>query len=154
MSPCERRQTPESGGPGRRRVISEQREIELPRGVEAPRLARRALGRWYAESLQREDLDTGELVVSELVTNAVVHGAGQIRLTVDLDEDRLRVEVTDEGSGFEHAVRGIPFHEVRGRGLAIVDAAASRWGIHEGTTHVWAEVERAGPRLGADKGQP
>jgi anti-sigma regulatory factor (Ser/Thr protein kinase) len=104
--------------------------------------------------LQREDLDTGELVVSELVTNAVVHGAGQIRLTVDLDEDRLRVEVTDEGSGFEHAVRGIPFHEVRGRGLAIVDAAASRWGIHEGTTHVWAEVERAGPRLGADKGQP
>ena len=33
----------------------------------------------------------------------------------------------------------------------IVEAEASRWGVHEGTTHVWFEVERPGPRLGPDQ---
>jgi hypothetical protein len=38
---------------------------------------------------------------------------------------------------------------VGGWGLSIVDALASRWGVHEGTTHVWFELERPGPRLGS-----
>ena len=92
-----------------------------------------------------------KLLASELVTNAVVHGDGAIRLRSDLDEDRILVEVLDEGSGFEHNVREVPFHELRGRGLGIVEAASSRWGIHEGPTHVWFELERAGPRLGVEK---
>jgi hypothetical protein len=33
----------------------------------------------------------------------------------------------------------------------IVDAESSRWGIHEGTTHVWFELERPGPRLAAEE---
>jgi hypothetical protein len=48
-------------------------------------------------------------------------------------------------------LREVPFHQLHSRGLALVDAVSSRWGIHEGTTHVWAEVERTGPRLGASK---
>jgi anti-sigma regulatory factor (Ser/Thr protein kinase) len=96
--------------------------------------------------MQSDELDAGKLVVSELVTNAVVHGVGRIRFLADLDEDRLFVEVIDEGAGFDHLMRDVPFDEQGGRGLTIVDAAASRWGIHEGTTHVWAEIER--PRSG------
>jgi hypothetical protein len=60
------------------------------------------------------------------------------------------VEVIDEGSGFERVVRQQTFEDLHGRGLMIVDAAASRWGLHEGMTHVWFEIERTGPRLRPD----
>jgi anti-sigma regulatory factor (Ser/Thr protein kinase) len=126
-------------------------EIELPRGGQAPGLARRALEAWCGDLLGDDELHAGKLVASELVTNAVLHGVGQIRFAADVDDDRLLIDVIDCGSGFEREVREVPFDELRGRGLAIVEAASSRWGIHEGTTHVWAELERAGPRVGAEK---
>lgn len=87
-------------------------------------------------------------MTSELVTNAVVHGRGEIILRAELNEDRLLVEVIDQGRGFERTVRQHEFESVGGHGLGIVDTVASRSGIHEGTTHVWFELERAGPRLG------
>jgi anti-sigma regulatory factor (Ser/Thr protein kinase) len=128
-----------------------QHEVELPRGPRAPTLARRSITEWYGSDLDRDQLHRAKLLVSELVTNAVVHGTGRIRMCADLDEDRILVEVFDEGSSFEHEVRDVPFDDLRGRGLAIVDSASSRWGIHEGTTHVWFEIELAGPRLGVER---
>lgn len=116
----------------------------------APAQARQLLTEWVGDELEPEELDSAKLICSELVTNAVLHGEGSIALEVDLDENRLMIEVIDEGRGFEHEVREVPFEEVSGRGLTIVDAVANRWGIHEGTTHVWAELERPGPRLGED----
>jgi anti-sigma regulatory factor (Ser/Thr protein kinase) len=77
-----------------------------------------------------------------------VHGRGRIVLRAELDADRLLVEVIDQGHGFERTVRQRDFEGVGGHGLGIVDVLASRWGIHEGTTHVWFELERPGPRLG------
>jgi hypothetical protein len=71
-------------------------------------------------------------------------------LRTSLTEDRLLVEVIDEGSGFEYELRRMDFSDLHGRGLSIVEAESSRWGIHEGTTHVWFELERAGPRLGEE----
>ena len=85
------------------------------------------------------------------MSNAVTHGVGRIRFRAHSDDDRILIEVLDEGSGFEYHASNVPFDELRGRGLEIVDAASSRWGIHEGTTHVWAEIEREGPRLGEHK---
>jgi anti-sigma regulatory factor (Ser/Thr protein kinase) len=117
----------------------------LPRGLEAPAQARRVLAAWAGDALQPEVLDRARLVLSELVNNAVLHGSGGIALQLGLDDDRLLIEVIDEGQGFEHEVRKIPFEDLSGRGLSIVDAEASRWGIHEGTTHVWAELDRTGP---------
>jgi anti-sigma regulatory factor (Ser/Thr protein kinase) len=127
------------------------RELELPRSELGPLLARRALARWYGLFLDDDELADATTIVSELVTNAVVHGTGQIHLRTDLDADRLVVHVIDEGSGFEHKARQVPADQLHGRGLLIVDATSSRWGIYEGTTHVWAEVERSGPRLGDEK---
>lgn len=133
---------------------------ELPKADTAPVEARQLLTEWVGNELTPEELDSAKLICSELVTNAFLHGEGSIALQVDLDENRLIIEVIDEGKGFEHEVREIPFEEISGRGLTIVDAVASRWGIHEGTTHVWAELdrpthvwvelERPGPRLGED----
>ena len=89
-----------------------------------------------------------ELLVSELAANALLHGEGQITLHARLDDDRLLVEVVDAGSGFERELRRSEFDQIGGWGLDIVDEIASRWGVHEGTTHVWFELERCGPRLG------
>jgi anti-sigma regulatory factor (Ser/Thr protein kinase) len=124
---------------------------ELPRAPNAPGEARRALTGWYATVLERDELYRAKLLASELVTNAILHGQGRIMLRSHIDEDRVVVEVMDEGTGFEHEVRRRDFEDVGGRGLAIVDSEASRWGIHEGTTHVWFELERSGPRLGPEQ---
>jgi anti-sigma regulatory factor (Ser/Thr protein kinase) len=118
--------------------------MDLPRDASAPALARRSLARWYGDSLATHELIDAKLIVSELVTNAVQHGVGQIRLASELSDETLHLQVTDEGSGFEHTVQAVPFDLMTGRGLAVVDSASSTWGIREGATHVWAEIERAG----------
>ena len=111
-------------------------------------MARHWLAEWLAPELDDRELDDVKLLITELVTNAVVHGRGRIRARGHLDEHRVMVEVIDEGKGFERIVRERDFDSIGGRGLNAVEAIASRWGIHEGTSHVWFELERRGPRLG------
>ena len=131
-------------------MTTPEHQESLPRDGTAPGAARRAVDRWFGERLESAELESLKLLTSELVTNAVVHGVGKITLHARLDDDRVLVEVVDEGHGFERTLHKRDFDEVGGRGLAIVDAEASRWGIHEGTTHVWFELERSGPRLGEE----
>jgi hypothetical protein len=83
------------------------------------------------------------------------HGRGEVDFRLQLDDGIVRGEVIDEGDGFEHEVRERGPDEVSGRGLFLVDALTNRWGIHEGTTHVWfelaAQTDASGPlrpRLG------
>jgi anti-sigma regulatory factor (Ser/Thr protein kinase) len=118
-------------------------ECELPRERGAAREARRLLERTLARELDRDELDTAKLLASELVNNAVLHGAGKITFAVGVEASRIRVDLVHEGSGFVHQVRAVGFDEISGRGLQIVDAVSSRWGVFEGTTHVWFEVHRA-----------
>ncbi len=135
------------------RVGSAAFERELPRSHEAPWVARSSLAAWLGVELEADELHNAKLLASELVTNAVLHGKGRITFRVDLNDDRVLVEVIDEGAGFEHRARRSEFEDLHGRGLAIVESESSRWGIHEGTTHVWFELERPGPRLG-EAGKP
>jgi anti-sigma regulatory factor (Ser/Thr protein kinase) len=123
-------------------------EVKLPRADTAPAVARQTLRRVYAGRVDPDLLGDAELLVSELASNALRHGRGEITLRARLDDDRLLVEVVDEGSGFERALCHRDFEDVGGWGLEIVEDVASRWGVHEGTTHVWFELERPGPRLG------
>ncbi len=126
-------------------------EIELPRNASAAAQARQLVVDLLAAELSDHELDRTRLLVSELATNAVRHGQGTITLRARVDQDRLLVEVIDEGSGFERAIHRSDLTQLGGWGLMIVDAEASRWGVHEGTTRVWFEIERAGPRIGTDK---
>ena len=114
--------------------------LRLESTPDAPRRARSELAEWLAPRVEREELERTKLLVSELVTNAVLHGEGEIRVRADVNQDRLLVEVIDEGAGFEHEIRAHDFDAVGGWGLTIVDSVASRWGVHEGTTHVWADI--------------
>lgn len=132
-------------------MSSEALELTFDRTRDSVGQARRAVADWLSPDVEAEELDRAKLLVSELVTNAVLHGQGDIRVRADVNEDRVLVEVMDDGQGFEHDLRSHDFDTVGGRGLMIVEAEASRWGVHEGTTHVWFELERAGPRLGPEQ---
>jgi anti-sigma regulatory factor (Ser/Thr protein kinase) len=117
--------------------------LELPRAPDAPGIARHQLARSVGGALNADQLQTVRLLTSELVTNALLHGAGSITLRASLDDHRLHVEVIDEGDGLD-STPPAPRHgpdQVGGYGLQIVDSEASRWGIGHGTTHVWFELE-------------
>jgi anti-sigma regulatory factor (Ser/Thr protein kinase) len=95
------------------------------------------------------ELDRAKLAVSELTTNSVRHGQGDITLRAELDASRLRVEVIDEGPGFARAPRAPDPEQVGGWGLDLVEGASTRWGIADGAPHVWFEIERGEGKAGA-----
>lgn len=119
---------------------------DVPGGRAAPNAARRVLME-HEDSLPegiRADL---LLLLSELVSNAVLHGRvgaeGTIGVRITPDAGGVRVDVTDPGSGFdwERRRRERPRRE-GGFGLALVERIAARWGIERerGHTRVWFEL--------------
>jgi anti-sigma regulatory factor (Ser/Thr protein kinase) len=89
----------------------------------------------------REEIEVAELLTSEIVTNAVVHARTPIRLVLDLAAGLLRVGVSDGADASPSLRRSGPTEE-SGRGLMLVDALATRWGIDrdDGGKQVWFEV--------------
>lgn len=103
--------------------------------------------RFVAEVLERSGRDASDavlLVASELVTNAVRHGDGDVELRIDVDGDRVRLEVLDDG----HVKVEVPHvapapTAIGGRGLQLVRDISRRWGSGfdpAGRTLVWAEL--------------
>jgi anti-sigma regulatory factor (Ser/Thr protein kinase) len=116
--------------------------IDIPRDASAPARARRAI-----EDLSgRIALDVVpdiKLLVSELITNSVKYGDGAVSLRVEAEDPRkVRVEVIDQGAGFVPVARHRPATEVGGWGLHLVQTLSDRWGVYEGSTHVWFEIDR------------
>ncbi|KEG43888.1 SpoIIE family protein phosphatase [Streptomyces althioticus] len=102
-----------------------------------------AVRQWAVELLSAWDLDdiafVTELVVSELVTNAIRYGESPIR--VRLIRDRTLIcEVTDSSSTSPHLRRAHAFDE-GGRGLLLVAQLTQRWGSRQadGGKTIWAE---------------
>ncbi|HEX2015810.1 MAG TPA: ATP-binding protein [Solirubrobacteraceae bacterium] len=82
--------------------------------------------------------DDARLLISELVTNAIRYGEGNIRLDVLVDDDHARMVVSDDGVGDPQMVARPGQHG--GWGLRLVDSLADRWGVLGGSTQVWAEL--------------
>lgn len=114
----------------------------------ARRFVGEALRTWECEDL----LDTVNLLVSELVTNSVLHANSAPDVAVLLKPDTVRIEVTDD-SGDLPAVKGPSEEETSGRGLALVESLAEAWGVElsGGGKTVWFEVGR--PDIVAREGQ-
>ena len=123
---------------------SDHLEVSLAQDREAPRRAREHVGLFLdAYGIEPEVRDEARLIVSELVTNAVVHAVEPITLEVAVSDHTLRVEVCD-GDDLTAVVTARHAHGdgTTGRGLTIVDAFADRWGVrrHRGGKSVWAEL--------------
>ena len=86
-----------------------------------------------------ETVSDARLVVSELVTNAVLHARTPIEVQVLVGTGMLRIEVTD--SGLDRP-RLWAEHDGGGRGLPIVEAVASGWGVVDQGSRktVWCEL--------------
>jgi anti-sigma regulatory factor (Ser/Thr protein kinase) len=143
----ERMRPRRSGQPLDMALATENREVLLalePR-PESARLARRAL----ATSGLHEDVEhTVTLLATEIVGNAVRHAdlrADQrIVFFACLGEDYARVEVADQGSGFDpESVQS------EGFGLRLLGKLASRWGVDctDRGCKVWFEVDRRSGRF-------
>ncbi|MEV5436269.1 ATP-binding protein [Streptomyces sp. NPDC052682] len=114
--------------------------------AQARRLTRARLTGW---SVCEDTCDTAALVVSELVTNAIVHTAStHIVCELHDGDDLLRIAVRDEGCapGQPHADTRQRPEDEHGRGLLLVDALCRAWGAHEHGPGllVWAELPRGG----------
>ena len=72
-------------------------DTTLPRSTDSAGTARRLVNE-HTSTLAARQRHAAALMVSELVTNAVVHGTGTISLRIDLEGDALRIEVSDEGN--------------------------------------------------------
>lgn len=124
--------------------MTELVDIAIRRDTGAPASARRAVERFCEEGLDPAIVPDVKLLVSELITNSVKYGGeGEVRLQMLSEgEGHIRVEVVDQGSGFVPVARDRPATDVGGWGLHLVETLADRWGVHEGSTHVWFEIRR------------
>ena len=111
----------------------------------AVREARRYVQAGLIGVLPEDQLDDLILVVSEVVTNAVVHGAPAGSLGMFVSDDWVRIEVSDATS--QTPVPGTAHHgSQRGRGMALLGALSDRWGVvsdPEDGKIVWFEMDRA-----------
>ncbi|MFF4211362.1 SpoIIE family protein phosphatase [Streptomyces sp. NPDC001796] len=104
----------------------------------ARRFTRRTLRSWGVP----EETDTVLLVVSELVTNALVHTDGQVRLDLTLSNHRLRVAVADSSPRTPVKPTSIGWEATGGRGIVLVEAMSDTWGTLpvSGGKQVWADI--------------
>jgi anti-sigma B factor antagonist len=147
---------PQAGGPPPSEPFVERVELELPREPAAPGQARRELREAIAGRVSEDDGGTLTLLTSELVTNAVIHprpdASGPIRLRITVYPDRVRVEVSDGGAGFDAATLPPGPRETGGHGLVVVDGLSSRWGTRSTTIEggegfcVWFELDAESER--------
>ncbi len=94
-----------------------------------------------AGAIDEEALDTVLLLTSEVVTNAILHAKTPSEVRLIRLHDAVRVEVADASTLLPER-RFFDFDSASGRGLAIVEAVAARWGIEPAAAHktVWFEV--------------
>ncbi len=107
-------------------------ELTLPVDDRAPGMARKFLREMSCRTHHARVMDEAELLVSELVTNAVVHGAPPVTVSVECDgTEGLRVAVTD-GSSRSPVPRVADPDDESGRGIYLVDVISERWGVAPG----------------------
>lgn len=130
-----------------KRSSSERIEVDVDVDAAAgtPRAVRRVVAEHFASHPRLDDL---LLCVSEVVTNAVLHGRAPIRLSAAaLSPDRVRVEVSDASTVTPIRSAGGQLSPT-GRGLHLLDAITTRWDVEVGKTGktVWFEISGAAGR--------
>jgi anti-sigma regulatory factor (Ser/Thr protein kinase) len=121
----------------------------LPATPAAPHLAREFVRTWACPD-HLVNAQEALLLVSELVTNAVVHGEGPIELTVRCAETRAVIAVTDGGRRLPVIPAKAPGADaLAGRGLWMLVTLADDWGIRADpdTKTIWFAMANQSPDL-------
>jgi anti-sigma regulatory factor (Ser/Thr protein kinase) len=126
-------------------------EAPIVLDVQAPGAARTFVAQCLDERVGPSALENARLLVSELVSNSLQHGGGQVGdrvvVSVELMPDWFRVSVQDSGSDAVIAARPAGIDTGNGFGLNLVHLLSERWGVErlaKGGTQVWAQLPRAG----------
>jgi serine phosphatase RsbU (regulator of sigma subunit)/anti-sigma regulatory factor (Ser/Thr protein kinase) len=121
----------------RENIVTWTLPSELTSASRARTVIRRPLKRWGLTDL----VPTAELLVSELVTNAVRYAQGRIGLRLVKEETALFCEVLDDSAALPR-LRHPEDHDERGRGLQVVSQVAQRWGARRAASGkvVWCEL--------------
>jgi serine phosphatase RsbU (regulator of sigma subunit)/anti-sigma regulatory factor (Ser/Thr protein kinase) len=125
-------------GPSSRSGIGRQLPADLSSAQAARRFVADVLGEWTLLGL----VDSAELLASELVTNAVVHTGEAVQIRLHRRGEGIRVEVIDGSGERQPELRDVGVDDTSGRGLFLVDALSSAWGIepHGVGKAVWFEL--------------
>jgi len=139
-----------------REAVANEREAPVGAGFACARLrlacdpsvvaeARRAVARFEA-GVPAPVIESARLLVTELVTNSLLHGIaegdGWIDVLIERRAQCLRIEVADPASaGRRPVLRSVDQSSTSGWGLQLVDRLASDWGVETGSgTCVWCEI--------------
>lgn len=128
-------------------LATPRRELVLPASSVSPAAAREWAKRNGCSQHAAELLDDALLLITELVTNAVLHGGPPILLAIECDERSLRVRVRD-GSLALPEPREAGLESEGGRGMTLVELLTSTWGVapvaddHGVGKEVWFELRR------------
>ena len=115
--------------------------VDLPPEPASATRARSLARRRLEDSYPDETLQTVALLVTELVTNAILHARTPLQLTLESRPGHVRICVED-GSNEQPTPRHYASDAVTGRGLALVEQLASSWGVETTPSGkvVWCEV--------------
>lgn len=104
--------------------------FDLPADARTAGRARRLVAELLAAWQRAEAVEVAQLLVSEVVTNAVrfVGDRGALCLSVSLNTEHIRIAV-DDGSSLRPALRSVSDDDESGRGMHLVAALALRWGV-------------------------
>jgi anti-sigma regulatory factor (Ser/Thr protein kinase) len=120
-------------------------QLRLPPTTDSVPVARRHAREQLRDS--SADVDTVVLLVSEVVTNAVLHARSDVFLSVDDRGETARVEVRDS-SPVPPRLNRFAVESATGRGLRLLDQLSLRWGADQATEGlgktVWFEVGSPG----------
>ena len=114
----------------------------LPRDRRAAVDARDWLREWLTPRAIAAVVDDALLVLSELATNALRHGLGDVVVRAGIEADgAVRLSVTDEGAGLPE-LQPVDPDRIGGIGLRIVDELSAAWGVaaFPGGKTVWASL--------------
>jgi anti-sigma regulatory factor (Ser/Thr protein kinase) len=119
-------------------------EVRRARG-----LVRSALTSWGLP----QQVPDFELAVSELVTNALVHGSGDVEVYLTASADIIRLDVADHGGVDSPHIEPRSANEAPGGwGLQLIDELADAWATASGPTQTRVWMERAAGRSRSDHG--
>jgi anti-sigma regulatory factor (Ser/Thr protein kinase) len=104
-----------------------ERRWQLPRDTTSAREARRRIAEAWTHT-PPDRLDDARLLVTELVSNALLHGAGPVGLVLSRARQRVRICVEDESPDLPVVRRASP-EGANGRGMRLLASLAVGWGV-------------------------